>query len=643
MSKPAEFYPPAFEPLEPRQLLSGDPSTGLSQIDSEYTSVIIGKHEGATANWHFTDSDGDSISPRLTGPGWVEFLFDGDPESGSLCTILFHGTNGRSQFTVDVRQDTGNGDGWFNCDGTFAGEDGAGLGRLDLSRVDWRCSEGIFFNGAVGTLLLGEPAEDDYVNSCPAIVVTCDPSDRLNLVAGDLTGLSTLTFSGILSATVDSLSYLTIDAHRLASLDVRGDCIGAEIIADSIGRISVQGALEATITTRGDIDAITVDGGDASVDITCDGGIGSIRVTGGDFTGQIVAGGAIETVSVSSAVVREDGEAWRVGGSIYSSWFEAASIGTISASGGDITYTDFVTTGGIGTISAQAVTDRIDGNVEVVGGTISNCTITSGGPVGRVADASGDVDIPVTTSEITVSDGEAWVPDANNDSSVNAPASGGDEEPSITFPVIGDGSPDIPTWDPTIGPVLRLYPVFRFEPDGFRTMDGPSLTYSGGALPISGDGTAIRTCDEYSRTLVSTLHGTVAGSSAVVNAAEPAQTPLPGEQDNAPTDGDGGKSAPAAPQGDVVSGPTPIGLTGGDVGTPARAGSGIHEIAVQSVGLIAPAFCADVRLAASEQPGRFDPAGSDAPSADGDSLGNRVAAAGLDTLSLDDPAWALLA
>ncbi|MCY2929089.1 MAG: hypothetical protein NTV86_06265 [Planctomycetota bacterium] len=660
MNSAPERHLPTFEPLEPRQLLSGSSWADLSQVDSSYTSVIIGSHQGAQRDgWGFADGDGDIITPRLTGPGWVELIFDGDPGSSSLYTIRFHDTNRRSHFEIGVKQDVDYGDGWFNCDGDFTGEGQAGLGLLDLSRVDWAGSDGIFFHGAIGTLRLSDPTEDDCVNTCPAIVVMCDPSDQLNLVAGDLTGLSALTCTGILSATVDSLSYLTIDVHRLASLDVRGDCTGAEIIADSIGQISVRGEFQATITCSGSIDEIAVSGGDASLDVTCDGAIGDIRVTGGDFYGQIVAGGTIDRVSVTSDVVREDGEAWRVGGNICSAWFEAASIGKVSVSGGDITDTDFVTTGSIGTISAQAVTDRSDGDVEVGGGSISNCTITSGGPVSRVADASGDIELPVTTGEITVSDGEAWAPDANDDSAGSTPVpegdspatipAGGDEILPVTYPVIDDGSSDIPTCDPTIGLVPKFHPIFRLvlidgnSGNPFIFIDDPSCLYPTATFTSTADA-YLCVLSALSGDYAVALDGSVTGLTMVANAAEQAQTPPLDEQDSGPADGDGGESAPAAPQDAVVSQPGPIGLTGGAVETPARAENGIREIAGPSVWLIAPAFCSDVRLAASVQTGRFDPTGGDAvESHGGDLLGNRFASAAMESLLLKSPVSTVLA
>ena len=314
--------------------------------DTEYSLAdavtIIGHHDGAVARgWSFTDNyDGDIVTPILTGPGWAELVFDAD---GSLANIRLHDTTARSNFRLAVNQQ-GQGDGWVMV-GAVVSSGTASLGTLDLRQVDWPSPDGIFFRGAIGTLRLGEPTDEDNVDQCPQAFIDCDASDTLRLTGGDVSCFE-LYFSGTLTASVQSWYGGIIRAYRIESLDI----------------------LSASDTGDGGPCEITAG----------QGGIGRISVVGDNLDAEITSEGAIESITVRAAVVYdEDGEGEMVGGSLCYADITADGIGQITVIGGDLDDSNIsVGQGGIGTIC-------------VIGGDLLSTTIQSVGPIGSIVTKSG--------------------------------------------------------------------------------------------------------------------------------------------------------------------------------------------------------------------------------------------------------------
>jgi probable HAF family extracellular repeat protein len=295
-----------IEALEPRLLLAaGAPSPPPDGV------TIIGNHAQAVKAFAWADVDGDTVTPLLTGKGYVELNF----KSGLLSKIVLNGTDAATSFSLRVKaagQVPGCG---IIGMGEVADDGKSSLNTLDLSAAV--LSGTIQMTGTLKTLKLG-------TYSGPGISLGGAAADKLSVTARVVDSAAALTFGGqIASLTVTSWAGGLIAAVRIGRLSVTGGDFGADldIGAGGIGTINVRGGnLTGTVTTDGAIGNITVTGV-ASFDAGASSGlvsggaircplitagavkgksIGNITTSGGELAGTISATGSIGNLNVKS-------------------------------------------------------------------------------------------------------------------------------------------------------------------------------------------------------------------------------------------------------------------------------------------------------------------------------------------------------
>lgn len=425
--------------------------------------VTVGHHDGAMERgWSFTDDDGDIVTPVLTGPGWVELIFDSRSDDGGLKDIRFHGTDSGSRFRLDVEQQ-GAGDGRVELYNAVS-SDGASLGELDVRQVDWvgdadGYNGGLYFRGAVGTLRLGDLVGKEGIFS--EVHIESGSSGKMRLTAGASSGLD-VEYWGPLEVKLYDGGF--IHASRMGSLSFRNGYTGPEeIFAESGGieRISVVGCTLSTyIVSWGPIDSVVVkpavvhdENGDAKVisgsidhgafnvigrlgriiviggdirdsDLGASGGIGEIRVTGGDLSGcEVFTSGIgrilVEGGDISDCQITTDVTAIRqihvVDGDLSDCQITTreTSVGKVLVEGGDLRGTHITSGVHIDSIVVEARVDYDEQGVGTVrGGNIMDSTITAGelpgqGPIGRIVVRGGDLGSEASWIEIKCSQLEA--------------------------------------------------------------------------------------------------------------------------------------------------------------------------------------------------------------------------------------------
>jgi hypothetical protein len=338
-----------IEALEPRLLL-----TAGAPLPPPDGVTIIGNHPQAVKAFAWADVDRDTVTPSLTGKGYVELNF----KSGLLSKIVLNGTEPATMFSLRVRpfkaagQPPGNG---LIGMGEVAGAGNSSLNTLDLSAAV--LSGTIQMTGTLKTLKLG-------TYSGPGISLGGAPADKLSVTAGVVDSAATFTFGGqIASLTVTSWAGGLITALGIGTLSVMGGDFGADLAigAGGIGTINVRGG---NITG-----ALSVPNGQ----------IGNITVTGGDVTGTIIAeNGSIGNITVTGVAVFEPdpenpklGWGQVVGGNIFSPQIRASAVKGKSM--GNITLTG----GSLGSADTMVDIQSINGEGETQAGSIGNITIKS--------------------------------------------------------------------------------------------------------------------------------------------------------------------------------------------------------------------------------------------------------------------------
>jgi len=307
----APIAAPLFETLEPRLLLAAAaPSPPLDGV------TIIGNHPQAVRAFAWADVDGDTVTPLLTGKGYVELYF----ETGVLSKIVLNGTAPATLFSLRVRQ--------FKAAGQLPGDGLIGVrqvaddGKSSLNTLDLSAavlSGTIQMTGTLKTLKLG-------AYSGPGISLGGTAADKLKVTARVVDSAATFTFGGqIASLTVTSWAGGLITALGIGTLSVTGGDFGADL---DIG--------------AGGIGTIKVRGGNLTGTVTSDGAIGNITVTGvasfdAGASSGLVSGGAIRCPEITAGAVK------------------GKSIGNITTSGGGLEAGAIRATGSIGNLNVKSL------------------------------------------------------------------------------------------------------------------------------------------------------------------------------------------------------------------------------------------------------------------------------------------------
>ena len=460
-----------IEALEPRLLLAAaapsPPPDGLT---------IIGDHPQAVTAFAWADVDRDTVTPLLTGKGYVELYF----ETGVLSKIVLNGTTPATMFSLRVRQFKAAGqtpgDGLIGM-GEVADDGTSSLNTLDLSAAD--LSGTIQMAGTLKTLKLG-------TYSGPGVSLGGAPADKLSVTARIVDSAANFTFGGqIASLAVTSWAGGLITALGIGTLSVTGGDFGADldIGAGGIGAINVRGGnLTGTVTTDGAIGNITVTGV-ASFDAGASSGLvngGAIRcplIAAGALKGKSIgnistSGGGLESVQIrvtgsignlnvkslkykaeileepvldkygepkididGNMVVRKVTVYDYASGGVSVDLQTPCALGNITLEGGDLAGNlDVGSTGTIsvqaiissdmpeamgGTLSADILADTAIGAITVKGGSITGALSVPNGQIGNIAVTGGDVTGTIiaengTIGNITVTGVAVFEPDPDN-------------------------------------------------------------------------------------------------------------------------------------------------------------------------------------------------------------------------------------
>lgn len=306
-----------LELLEPRLLLSaaaltdGDsvqssslamPEAAFAVADVGVDVVFIGNHADATAKYTWTDADGDTIAPVLTGAGFAALYFDGD----TLQKIELQNTNLSSNLGMKVTRFLGqagpgdDGDGRVSV-GAIASVGGAAVGTLNLGMVDLLGDlDGVAVDigGAVKTVKLG--GVDDGLS----LSFGGGAMDKFTFLAGSLGEVAMTSTSPLKQLTVIRWSSGSITAPAIGAISAKGD-FGPEVSAET-------------------------------------GNIGNVTIIGGDLNGSLIASaGRIGNITVTAVATWSDynNSGALIGGNVQSSQISAGAetgkaIGNITLTGG---------------------------------------------------------------------------------------------------------------------------------------------------------------------------------------------------------------------------------------------------------------------------------------------------------------------
>lgn len=416
---------PQLELLEPRLLLSaaaftdGDsvqssslamPEPAFAVADVGVDVVFIGNHPDATARYTWTDADGDTIAPVLTGAGFAALYFDGD----ALQRIELQNTTLSSNLGMKVTRflgqagpdDDGDGRVWG---GSIASVGGAAVGTLNLGTVDLLGDiDGVAVDigGAVKTVKLG--AVDDGLS----LSFGGGARDKFSFLAGSLGDVAMTSTSPLTQLTVTRWDSGSITAPAIGAISAKGD-FGPDVTAQTgnIGNVTIIGGdlNGSLIASAGRIGNITVTavatwsagansgaliGGNVQVGQISAGAetgkaIGNIKLTGGSFDAQSVTAPwdmgnfTIKSIRYKSsaealAVLNRDGseKTDRYGDTIYRtvSYYTTqgghanasididGKLGAISVTGGDLSG-DISAAWGTGPITVQGILANKAGTV----------------------------------------------------------------------------------------------------------------------------------------------------------------------------------------------------------------------------------------------------------------------------------------
>lgn len=244
--------PPAFEPLERRELLSASP---------------------ALQRFELLDSDGDRVVISLTGPGSLVAQVGQRDAGAEAPSIVAEGTNGRSRLTISVKKAKG-GDG----EAVIGGIEADALGALSLKGVRLAERAGIHVRGTLGAFAVSGDAREvrlaagaiDSVKISGAMahsLIASAGSIRSIVVGGEVSQSQLL--AGVALREAGTLEGATYDLGRMERVRIGGavtdSIIGAgadpgtdgvfrhgDVLAGGvIGELRIRGALRGTGAVEG--------------------------------------------------------------------------------------------------------------------------------------------------------------------------------------------------------------------------------------------------------------------------------------------------------------------------------------------------------------------------------------------------------
>lgn len=315
------------------QLSLANPTNG-SALGSQSTAVLtIVDNEAAYGPGTFKDSDGDSYTIRLTGPGTARIGLDGPEGDGGPIDLIFleNTTTATALFVTVAKSPTG--DGRVSI-GTI--ESNGSLKQLIADKSDITGS-GVAVAGSVGQLTLGNIANG------ASIVLGGTAASSTKITLGDVNAQEIRSGSTISSLATRSLQCTVLSAAAIGSLSTSAGSLSADeiTVAGAVNSISTKGGGAGGIWTAGSFGTINVSGGNFVGDLISTRAAGSLGKTpsvlrfsvSGDFQGTLHALGTISTVSI--------------GGTLSDSVVAAASFGVFTV-GRDATNTTIMAGANLG-------------------------------------------------------------------------------------------------------------------------------------------------------------------------------------------------------------------------------------------------------------------------------------------------------
>lgn len=256
----------------------------------------------------FTDSDGDTYTIKLTGPGTLNAV-QFDPAAtgrGPIDYLLADGTTTKSSILVTVIKNKAGGDGIVTI-GDVIGAGALGLFTATASNL---VMNGVDFAGSVRSIKVRDILNVDVDLASSALRVGGTAADKLSIAAGHISNGTLIQTPGIISSlTAGSIDTATVVASALGQIKTKS---GGEMNVDlqvtgavgsilsnlsaagnwnatSFGPVTVaNGTLFSNMTTVGSVARITVKSGGILGLLTAD-HFGAISVTGGNFSGQLAS------------------------------------------------------------------------------------------------------------------------------------------------------------------------------------------------------------------------------------------------------------------------------------------------------------------------------------------------------------------
>lgn len=327
----------------------------------------------------FTDSDGDTYTVTLSGPGTLSAVLldpDGD-NKGPLDRLILTGSTVKSKVTITVKRapDGLDADKLPDGDGIVTLGDFSVTGDLasfTAKTIDLTM-EGIAVSGTIGTVTVRDLSAAQPTLFLPGITAGGTPLSKVKLTVnarniGD--GFTIDTGTGIKAikaaqigeglitgATLDALT-TTVGAMN-ADLDIEGavkaitiktSATDSDWQATSFGKISAAaGGVGAHITTAGAVGPITIKGGSLTGDLVAR-NFGKIAITNGNFSGTIHSDTLATTL------------------------LKVPALASLTVTGGDITG-DITVRGAVGAITAKTAKTAVPG--VLAGGNFDGAYLTA--------------------------------------------------------------------------------------------------------------------------------------------------------------------------------------------------------------------------------------------------------------------------
>jgi N-acetylneuraminic acid mutarotase len=313
----------------------GTLTIGNNDSDENPFHIVLHGQVMAAATETYFDSDGDSYTVKLSGPGTVLVQRATDADGrGPIGTILLTGTTAKSSLSVTVKK-AATGDGKVTI-GQIVGD--GDLKSLSAAKSDL-IGAGLDINGWVGQITLGDLKNEMGIWTDIRLGGTATQSTKITLgevwdsrrieVGAKLASLTAQRVLGSPSLSAPAIDKLSTAAGPLQidllvngavkSISTKGGGASGDWQAASFGTIAVSG---------GGFDG-SVQAGATRATLGKTAALGKLTVSGGDFTGHLHALGNVGTVQISKD------KAGR-GGSMLDAHSAAASFGTVNI-GKDLT------------------------------------------------------------------------------------------------------------------------------------------------------------------------------------------------------------------------------------------------------------------------------------------------------------------